>query len=141
MAVILTEKGLGEADAGPHPATQPPRWQPAVWPPGTGRMGTHSLGCWAVGRGAGELAWIWDASPAASIGPVNHVVAIREIQPRDPLCTPAIGEREEEEAVAGSGATVTDVRLPGICWGIFLSAGCECATRQSHLPHSHFWES
>ena len=43
--------------------------------------------------------------------------------------------------MTSSGAMVTDVRLPGICWGIFLSAGCECATRQSHLPRSHFWES
>lgn len=49
--------------------------------------------------------------------------------------------RGGEEAVASSGVTVTDVSLPGICWGIFLSAGCECAARQSHLLHSRFGES
>lgn len=82
-----------------------------------------------------------DASPAASIGLVRHMVAIGDTQPGDLLCAPVVGEQGREEAVTGSGAMVTDVHLPGICWGIFLSAGCECATRQSHLPHSHFWES
>lgn len=104
-------------------------------------MGTCPWGCWTVEMGVGEPAWIRDASPAASIGPVGHVVAIGETQPGHPLCTPAMGKRGGEEAMASSGETVTDVRLPGICWGIFLSTGCECATRQSHLPHSHFWES
>lgn len=89
----------------------------------------------------GELAWSRDGSPATSISPVTHAVATGETQPGDPLCAPAVGERGGEEAVASSGAAVTDVLLPGICWGIFLSAGCERATRQSHLPHSRFWES
>lgn len=94
-----------------------------------------------MGRDVDEPVRIQVASPASSISLVSHVAAIGEIQPRDVLCVPVVGQRGGEEAVASSGMMVTDVCLLRICWRIFLSAGCECATRQSHLPHSHFWES
>lgn len=84
----------------------------------------------AVGRGVGEPhvppLWSGATSPAATWWQWAG-------------CDP--GARGGEEAVASSGVTVTDVSLPGICWGIFLSAGCECAARQSHLLHSRFGES
>lgn len=93
-------------------------------------MVTQPQRCWALGRDAGDPVWIQDASA----GPGKHVVATGERQPRDLLCRAAVREWKEEEAVASSGATETDVHLPGICWGIFLPTGCECSARQSHLP-------
>lgn len=53
----------------------------------------------------------------------------------------SLGTLRAEVAVASPGAMLSDVSLLGICWEIFLSAGCERAARQSHLLHSHFGES
>lgn len=44
----------------------------------------------------------------------------------------SLGTLGAEVALASPGVTLSDVSLLGICWGIFLSAGCErCASEPS----------